>query len=309
MANFSDLALMGGCVAAQIHRAAATHLLTDPALVARNQPDVLSMHLEYLRPCERRISTITVTTLKIGAATSTIQLQLSQDSKTKVIALVNSTNFDMAVGPSATTAWSLHPPPAPKPDFHRVFAHQPDENWIPGRLAGEIIPVSGRILGLYPRAGFPVPGVCDAWNSFLGDERMDATYLAMMADIIPSLSDTLLRHGGLYDAHAFWEKMKVWAEENPGIPAVMTNTIAEAMRSPTFNVTLSMDIEFKRRLPKDGQRSIFSRAATKMLQDGRMDLDVTMCNEQMELLCTAHQLILVLDAQRKFNGKKAKPTL
>jgi hypothetical protein len=162
---------------------------------------------------------------------------------------------------------------------------------------------------LYPRAGFPVPGVCDAWNSFLGDERMDATYLAMMADVIPSLSDTLLRHGGLYDAHAFWEKMKVWAEENPGIPAVMTNTIAQAMQSPTFNVTVSMDVEFKRRPPKDGQRSIFSRAATKMLRDGIMDLDITMCNEQMELLCTAHQLILVLDAQRKFNGRKANPTL
>jgi hypothetical protein len=250
-----------------------------------------------------------VTTLKLGAALSTLQLQLSQNGKIRIIALATSTNFDESLGPTAPTALSLHPPPDPKPDFDRVWAHQREENWIPGRLIGEINPVTGRILILYPRTGFSVDGICDSWNSFLGDERMDATYLAMMADMLPSLSDTLLRNGGLYDAHVFWKKMKLWAETNPGVPAVMTNTFEESMQSTTFNATVTMDIDFKRRLPRDGQRSIFVRAAADMLQEGRMGIDVTMCNEQMELLCRAHHVVVVLDAKRRFADRKAKSSL
>lgn len=303
------LALHGGCIAAAIHHAAATHLTTNPTLAARNQPDVLSLHLQFLRPCERRSSTITITPLKIGAAASTLQLQLTQDGKARVLALAISTNFDKGLGPTASTAWNLHPAPPPKPDFNRVLAHQVDENWIPGLVVGELIPLTSRKLGLHPRIGFPVDGVCDAWNSFLGDERMDATYLALMADIIPSISDTLLRNGGLYDANTFQKQMEQWAKKNPGVPCVMTNSITEGMQAANFNITLTMDIEFKRRLPKEGQSWLFTRAATKMLQGGRMDLNVTMCNEDMELLAIAHQLVLVLDAQRKFRGSKEKSVL
>ncbi|KAM4056356.1 thioesterase-like superfamily protein [Hirsutella rhossiliensis] len=85
----------------------------------------------------------------------------------------------------------------------------------------------------------------------------------------------------------------------------MTDSVAEAMQATTFNAAVTTVIEYKRRLPDDGQRWIFTRAATKMLQDGRMDLDVTMFNENIELLCTAHQLILVLEAQRKFHKAKS----
>lgn len=226
-----------------------------------------------------------------------------------MLALATSTNFDKHLGPTVATAWSLHPSPPPKPDFNRISAHQADKNWIPGLVAGEIIPLTRRKLGLQPRAGFPVDGVCDAWNGFLGDERMDASYLALMADIIPSLPDTLLRNGGIFDVRTFQTQMEQWAEKNPGEPCVMTNSIADAMQATHHNATLTMDIEYKRRLPKEGQRWIFTRAAAKMLQGGRMDLEITLCNEDMELLASARQLILVLDARKKFRGHKEKSVL
>lgn len=242
--------------------------------------------------------------LKIGAGTSTLQIQLAQDDQTKAVALVTSTNFDKPVGPTVPTAWTLHPPPKPIPDFDRVGAHQSDPNWLPANINGEILPFCQRVLYLNPRGGFPIDGLCDAWNRFKEDERMDATYLALMTDVIPSMSDTLLRNNGLYDARACFDKMEQWSEKNPGVATPLTNSIAEAMRSSTFNSTVSLDIEFKRRPPKDGLRWIFARTATKMLHGGRMDVDVTICNEEMELLCTAHQLVLVLEAQRKFRRKK-----
>lgn len=292
-----------------IHLAAATHLVTDPELAAQDQPDILNLHLEFLRFLEQCDSTITIVPLKIGATTSTLQLQLSQNGQTKVVALATSINFEKPVGPTVATDWTLLPPPKPVPRFDHVLAHRPEENWVPARLEGEIIPMTGRILVLDPRGGFPVDGVCDAWNGFMGDECMDATYLALMTDIVPSMSDTLMRNGGLYDAHAFYQKSERRAAEAPGVPAVFTNSVAEAMRASTLNSTVVLDIEFKRRLPREGLRFIFTRTATKMLQGGRMDLDVTICNEDMDLLCTSHQLILVLEAQRKFRRGRAEQKL
>ncbi|KAM0810182.1 putative Thioesterase domain-containing protein [Seiridium cardinale] len=294
--------LHGGCVAAAIHHAIATHVTTVPKLVAQKQLDILKLHLEFLRSCDRCESTITIVPLKIGAGISTFQLQLLQKGQIKVLALATTINFDQPLGPTVPTSWSLYPPPKPKPDFDRVLAHQPEENWLPNRMAGEVVPFTRRVLGLNPRGGFLVDGLCDEWKCFDGDERMDATYLTMMVDTIPSMSDTLLRNGGLYDAHASYQKMADWAEQNPGVPTPMTNSLAELRSSATFNATVSMEIEFKRRIPEEGLRFILTRATTKMLEAGRMAVDITLCSEEMQLVCAARQLILVVEAQRKFRG-------
>lgn len=134
------------------------------------------------------------------------------------------------MGPTVSTSesWKFSPPPKPKPDFDAVFAHKPDPHWVPAGYDGEILPMTGRLLVLDPRGGFPDNGICDAWNGFMGDERIDATYLAVMTEIMPSMSDTLLRNRGPYDARVFQEKAEQWAQENPGIPLVMNaNSIAE----------------------------------------------------------------------------------
>ncbi|KAI0015457.1 thioesterase family protein [Xylariomycetidae sp. FL0641] len=302
--------LFGGSITAILHCAAVAHLTTDPALSARNQPDILNLHIEFLRSCERAQSTIVVSALKIGATTSTLQLQLLQNDKIKALALAASTNFDISIGPTVPTAWSLLPPPKPKPDFARVLAFKPDQHWIPARLSGEIINITEHLLVLDPRNGFPTDGLCDAWNGCLREEdRIDATFLTMMTDIIPSMSDTLLRNGGLYDAHAFYRKTKQWADNNPGVPAEITNSVAEALQAEVYNNTVTLDIGFKRRLPKEGLRFIFTRTAAKMLHGGRMDVDITMCNEDMELVCLARQLIVVLEAGRKFRRGRPATTL
>ncbi|KAM5343390.1 hypothetical protein ACJ41O_011927 [Fusarium nematophilum] len=263
------------------------------------------MHIEFLRYCAPKSSEITVTDLKLGGIHCTIQLQLAQEGQTKVIAHVTSTNFDQSLGPSADTNWSLDPPPKPTPSFAKVMANEPDENWIPGRLSGEIIPLSRHLLVLNARGGFQQPGILDAWNTFTA-ERMDATCIALMCDYIPSMSDTLLRNGGMYDAHTKFAQMEAWAEKNPGIVHEMTNSLAEAARAKIINNTLSLDIEFKRRIPEGGLQWTFTRAMTKKLAGGRMDLDLTICDEEMELVCLARQVILVLDARRRFKRREKK---
>ncbi|KAL1845922.1 hypothetical protein Daus18300_014413 [Diaporthe australafricana] len=163
-------------------------------------------------------------------------------------------------------------------------------------------------MGLYPRGGFVASGICDSWHSLLGDERIDETYVAWMSDFIPSMSDTLLRNGGLFDAHVFRQKAEQWAQEHPGVTCQTTNTLAEAVKnSVIFNHTLTIDIEYKRALPKEGLRFVLMRTAANVLSGGRMQIEVAFCNEDMELVATARQSILVLEASRKFDEKRKKP--
>lgn len=87
--------------------------------------------------------------------------------------------------------------------------------------------MTSRILGLYPRGSFVAPGICDSWHGFLGDERITDTYLAFMTDMVPSMSDTLMRNGGLYDANVFRDEAEKWASENPGETCLFSNTAAQ----------------------------------------------------------------------------------
>jgi hypothetical protein len=279
--------------------------------VARKQPDILNLHLEFLRACEELESIITVTTIKLGVVTSTFQLELMQNGQTRVVALATSINFDKAIGPSISVPAPriMYPESQPTPNFDLILANKREENWITACFnGGEILPLTRGIGNLYPRDGHLREGICDTWN-YLKDERINSTYLAMWTDVIPSMSDTLLRNGGVYDAHAAYDKMKRWADENPGIPLNIKTTLREAMSATTFNVTVTLDMEFTKRVPEEGLRFLFTRTATNILRQGRMSVDVTICDENMELVCAAHQVILVLEAERKFRTNRGKSSL
>lgn len=63
-------------MAAIIQLTAQTYLRTNPVLVKVDQPDVLNLHVEFLRVCTHTDSIVKVVPLKIGGTVSTLQLQL-----------------------------------------------------------------------------------------------------------------------------------------------------------------------------------------------------------------------------------------
>jgi hypothetical protein len=79
------------------------------------------------------------------------------------------------------------------------------------------------------------------------------------------------------------------------------------MQVATVNINVQTEREYKRRLPTEGLRFTFTRATAKTLLDGRMDVDLTICNEDMDAICLARQLILALGVHRKFGGEPKQP--
>lgn len=297
----------GGILAAIIQLATKRHFTTT--LSKYNQPDILSMHIDFLSTCTHDPFTITITDLKVGRGTSTIQLHLTQPQRApdqlKIAATATSINFEALHGPSAPTDWQFQPQPKPLPDWRKLETNQPDENWLSVVVDGEVMPFTRRMMQLNPRGGFPVAGVCDMWNSF-GSERVDSTHLTILTDLVPSMSDTLLRTGGIFDAHTIGSATEAWAKDNPGAPFRLSNSLMQAQKAGIWNSTLTLDIEFKMRLPSEGLEWAFSRVVTKELKDGRMDVDVTICNQSMQPICVARHLVMVLDARRTFDKQKQR---
>ena len=289
-----------------LYSAAQAHFNTT--LASHNQPDVHTLHAQFFRPCTPCSSTIKITNRKIGKGSCFIQIDLSQNGVEMCTALATSTNFDISVGPTAKTAVAILPPPRATPDFAKVEAFQPDENWIPSKLDGELFNILKRMTYLYPIDGFQTDGIVDYWTVFDRPEKMDGAHLALLCDCSPSMSDGLLRNGGIYDPHRIYKIKKEAADKNPGQPALLTNSLKDAAKSQIWNTTLTIDIQFKRRMPEEEMRWTFTRATTRMLEGGRMDLDCLICDEEMVPICLARQVMLVIDANRRWKKEEKKTT-
>ncbi|KAF2649873.1 thioesterase family protein [Lophiostoma macrostomum CBS 122681] len=294
----------GGIVAALVYSVAKKHFATT--LAAQNQPDVHTLHLELMRPCTSTISTIKVTDIKVGMGASFLQLDLSQNGKLNLRALVTSTNFDTP-GPTSdiktpsTNALSLNGL-GPTPDFGKIDAEEPDPNWLPSRSVSDLLPFVRRTRYLYPVQGFPMRGIVDYWITYDKPEILDGAHLAVLGDMTPSLSDMLLGNGGIFDGHAIHRMKAEAAAKNPGKVTNLHFSSEQALAGKVFNITLTMDLQFKQRVSGQG-RWFFTRATTKALEGGRMDLDVDVRDEDLKPLLLARQAILVIDAKRRFPGK------
>ncbi|UZJ53655.1 hypothetical protein CBS101457_002975 [Exobasidium rhododendri] len=297
-------AVHGGCIAALIHHTAIRH--TTTTLAGLKQPDILSLHYDFLTSSTASPFLITVTELKVGKIISSIRLELRQSDVLRVVAIATLINFDVPLGPTADTGWILSPPFKSVPDFEKITLEQPDDDWVSGIMTGEVYPFTNRILLLYPRIGSPIGGPLDIWSKFGGEEKISGAYLSLLADTVPSMSDTLLHNGGLFDAHRFAHILQTGAKEHPGVPTKAHTTLREAARATIWNNTVSLDIDFKKRLPKEGLDWIHMRLLTKRLQNGRMDLDMTMCDDKLDIICSARQIVLVLEAKKKFTKPSSR---
>ncbi|KJK74898.1 hypothetical protein H634G_09732 [Metarhizium anisopliae BRIP 53293] len=159
----------------------------------------MTLHIEFLHPCELQNSTISINPLKAGKLACTLQAHLHQGGKLKVFALVTTTNSDKSLGHSTASPWKLNPPPLPKPDFKQVLAGKPDENGLPSHHAGDLAPVTGKLLAVRTRTDYPVQGFTDGWNTFVGGTSSAQDY------------------------NTYSAKVREWCDKNPGVPAVISH--------------------------------------------------------------------------------------
>ncbi|KAF2865911.1 hypothetical protein BDV95DRAFT_672251 [Massariosphaeria phaeospora] len=69
------------------------------------------------------------------------------------------------------------------------------------------------------------------------------------------------------------------------------------------HATLTMSTEIKKRLPDEGVRWLYLRSKTRSIQNGRMDLQVLLLDEGMDLVAISHQVAQIIQGIDKNGGQ------
>lgn len=271
---------------------------------ARNQPDTLSLHIEYLRPTQLGPGKLHVTDNKLGRQTSTVHVTLEQNGQVKAVAYAVQTNFDQMTGTSletqrhesrADSVWkgvslptkySLEP--GPKPCDLQKLRGGVDGSWklherFPYTKFNQAI---AQINCHLPIAGQPSFSIADEWISFRSGETFTTTSLGFVADIWPSIGE----------AYRF--------ERDPYDPNNPAPDDGSRDNSAFWYPTLNMTLEIKKRLPVSRVDLLFVRVRAREILKGRMDLEIHVCEPNGDLVALGKQVVLVVDAQRNWSKDK-----
>lgn len=102
----------------------------------------------------------------------------------------------------------------------------------------------------------------------------------------------MLRTGSIWDGHAALKIASDNEAKKPGTPSIIKQAWKEAFKAEFFPFTLALDLEFRRRLPKEGLRIVQIRQQVKKLEKGRMDFESIIHDENGNLVCNARQVQL-----------------
>lgn len=258
---------------------------------------------------------LTVQDMKLGARTNTIHVALSQPSKKngngakngeeeiKVTGYITLSPPSAETGVNGRTSWTPHPPPPPGssgPVSLRTLASTGrDGQWIRThapflkfrRATANIEMYGPDPASFSPEASAERRGVVDQWARFrpLGPDgkplegRWTDDTIGYLIDMFPMMLDQV---------------DTISSEDSDGTQK------GKSVRGTFWYPTVTLNVDYKKRLPAEGVEWLYSRIHTKVLKDGRLDIDVVVLDESGDIIALATQVGLVISASRNTAGRE-----
>lgn len=286
-------------------------------------PDPITLHLSFLRRTQAGPATFRVQDTKLGSRTSTLHITLAQPSgngngnsngdggsgsvRDEVAGYVTCSNMAMETGPGMSTTWELVPPPPSSPssssdkgafpgaDLARLARDGRDDAW-------ESFAVSfASMRGASKNVEFFVPaadtagqaarrGFVEQWMRFRPYGKLarwtDAA-VGFLIDMFPIVLESLDEEPWVAEQD---QDTKKQGKEGGGRPMYWYPTVL-------------LNVDFKKKLPAEGVEWLYSRVQTKMLKNGRMDLDIVVLDEQGDLVALSNHVALVVGAERNLSAR------
>jgi hypothetical protein len=248
----------------------------EGTLARLDQPDTMSLQLQYLRRTRVGHGIVSIKDLKLGGTVSTIQATLSQDGRDEVQGYITQTNFSKQEGlnlPTSFTSSGISPAPAPI-DFSQVKQTGEDDNWrvLPDPPNSDFRRAMQHIVFCLPKQK-PDPSYVEQWARF--------------------------RPGGLS------QEIVPFPQEALGFIADMFPLIVEQYALPSHEKrelrwypTVALNLDIKRRLPPGGAEWLYVRVRTAEIRNGRMDLQVVVLDQERNVVALSSHINLVLSASR-----------
>lgn len=248
---------------------------------ARDQPDLITLHIEFLSRTAIGHANILITPLKLGGQFSNVRVQLLQpDAKTSkdrvcIEALVtqgNLTKESQNGQLSLTTLPLVEPRRFPK---RESFVWSAPEKELVGRRPAAykaslwLPPGSKDGLSKSPEG----PSIREQWTKWMPEngERFTVESLPFLADAFRPIPENYGLKGNWY---------------------------------PTLNY--GVDVK-KRRNGEDGKEVgwewLYIRAEMTEMRNGRFGVDLVILSEDGEVVCTSRHVALILGAERNYKGR------
>ncbi|KAJ5825904.1 hypothetical protein N7474_003042 [Penicillium riverlandense] len=303
----------GGYTTAVLYRLATTHFAHAHPKQYSSPAKPISLQLSFLRRTASGAAICEVEDVKLGLRTSTIHVKLLQESEkhrgtyeVKVAGYITVSPPDAEVGISAETGWIPHPsaPPGSGPngkiDFAALSKRGSDGAW---KLLEPPFPEFRRAAAQLELYG---PGKGEAQQRRTGSMAIDQW--------------ARFRPGG--DTNARWTDAAVvylldmFPMALDGFDTVSATAAAKAQGAEVsgniakfWYPTVTLNIDMKKHLPAEGVEWLYSRIVTKVVRDGRTDLDVTVLDPNGEVIALSTQVGLVVSASRNLGSRKVQQKL
>lgn len=132
------------------------------------------------------------------------------------------------------------------------------------------------------RSGHALPTIQDYWTRLPNGERFTQESLGFLADSGPPLLIEAFRPSG------------------PGEPIPEGGFPFETV---FWYPTLTMTLDFRRKLPEEGVEWVMMRVVGKEVRNGRYDAEVLIFDERGEFLASSNNVAMVVDIKRNYGGK------
>ncbi|KAJ5658181.1 uncharacterized protein N7484_001830 [Penicillium longicatenatum] len=298
----------GGYTSAVLYNLALTHFAHAHPKQYSTPASPISLQFSFIRRTAAGPATLEVEDIKLGARTSTINVKLLQPSEKqpdkleiKVVGYITVSPPDAEVGISVPTGWKAHPQPVP--------GSLPD-----GQINFTQLAETGKD-GAWSKSAPPYP-----------EFRRAATQLELYG---PGKGETQQQRTGSM-AIDQWARFRPCGDQNgrwtdaavvylldmfpmalDGFDSVSANAVAKEsgksvddLKAKFWYPTVTLNIDMKKHLPAAGVEWLYSRIVTKVVRDGRTDLDVTVLDQDGEVIALSTQVGLVVSASRNLGTRK-----
>lgn len=212
---------------------------------------------------------------------------ITSKSRKLVVAYLVNSKISSERGLTLSTGWELLPAPPPV-DLQELPGGK-DPFWATeasriqiSHLAslGFVRSVERAFQSYYPR----VPGrkgLEDAWIRLSSGERFTNVSLPLVADAKPYVVEGWRLFPGEGDEHT-----------------------APFLRQDVFwYPTLAMNLDIKKSLPEEGVEWLFLRTMARKIHNGRLDLQVMILDQEMDLVAVASHVNMILPAARNLANR------
>lgn len=300
----------GGYSTAVLYRLAVTHFAHAHPTLYNAPATPISIQLAFIRRTAAGPAVLTVQDTKLGARTSIIHVTLSQvrekkgpstndvegELEAKITGYITVSPATAETGISAETAWALHPPapggtgPNGRVNLSNLGRTGRDGDWVRIKAPFPQFRRAAQQVELFgPDSGSRGRRVVDQWARFRpgGDKnaRWTNEAVAYLTDMFPMALDGL-------DTMA--SESGVGQENKP---------------AKYWYPTVTLNIDIKKRLPAQGPEWLYSRVQTKVVRDGRTDMDVVVLDEEGDVVALSTQVGLVVSASRNVGKREYQQKL